>query len=100
MPWKISRIKKEKKIKYDHQGDEEIKGEDGGIALLLLLLPRIWFPEGDDELEEDENLFDSLVNFFFSVSSTFSSILWCWTFVEFKFAGRTQLHRNPDQEQK
>jgi len=87
-----------KSVLRDHQGDEarRIKGEDGWRARLLLLLPRTTGGDDEDDEElEDVNLFDSLVNFFFSPSQALSSVLWFWTLVEFKFAGRTQLHRKP-----
>jgi len=88
----------------DHQDEElRIKGEDGGRARLLLLLPlRIVVLEGDDDEEEEEleevTLFESLLIFFFSSSHGLSSILWCPTLVEFKVTGRTQLQRNPTNE--
>lgn len=65
---------------YCHDVVEEsrIKGEDGGRARLVLLLPlRNVAPEGEDEDEELDEVtpFCSLVNFFFSLSQGLSSIL-------------------------
>lgn len=66
----------------NHQEDDEpiIKGEDGGRARLVLLLPlRVVVPEGEDDGDEEEledvaKLFGWLVNFLLSPSSALSSI--------------------------
>lgn len=74
-----------------------IKGEEGGMAPVLLFLT-LRIPEeeeaGDEDKEDDEfegaTLFDSFV-----VIACLSSILWCITLVELKLTGRTQLQNNP-----
>lgn len=52
----------------------------------------------DDELDDElENLFERLLNFFFSPSHALSSILlwWCPTLVEFKLTGMMQWQIKP-----
>lgn len=72
------------------------------LVLLLPLPLRTAVPEGDndeedEELEEDVNLFEGLLNFFFSTSSTFSSLPLglMLILVEFMLIGRTQLQKKP-----
>lgn len=77
-----------------------INGEEGGREVLLPSLLVVAPGGGDDNEEDDEfedevNLFERLLSFFFSPSSTLSSILWCRTFVEFKLTGIIQLQKKP-----
>ena len=76
------------------------------LVLLLPLPLRTAVPEGDndeedEELEEDVNLFEGLLNFFFSTSSTFSSLPLglMLILVEFMLIGRTQLQKKPTMHQ-
>ena len=67
--------RKKKNQEFGHQDEEEpiIKGEDGGRARRVLLLP-LRSPLGEDEFEE-LSFFGSLANACFSSSHCLSSIL-------------------------